>query len=144
MFIRSGACLLVALYAFIAGRSTMSKFADASRCAQGAGTSLPWYAMQHFPGHWETATVEGVGGAGPASLLVKWDGDDVMRPSRWPRASSLPLMVGAAAQLPPLTEPPVAVPPLVQMVRLPPAPAGGRGRGRGGRGRGEKEVGAGA
>ena len=77
--------------------------------------------MQHFPGHWETATVEGVGGAGPASLLVKWDGDDVT-----------------------LAEPPVAVPPLVQMVRLPPAPAGGRGRGRGGRGRGEKEVGAGA
>ena len=69
--------------------------------------------MQHFPGHWETATVEGVGGAGPASLLVKWDGDDVMRPSRWPRASSLPLMVGTAAQLPPLAEPPVAVPPLL-------------------------------
>ena len=91
----------------------MSKFADSLRCAQGAGTSLPWYAMQHFPGHWETATVEGVGGAGPASLLVKWDGDDVMRPSRWPRASSLPLMVGTAAQLPPLAEPPVAVPPLL-------------------------------
>ncbi len=28
-------------------------------------------------------------------------------------------MVGAAAQLPPLAEPPVAVPPLVHMVRLP-------------------------
>ena len=39
-------------------------------------------------------------------------------PSRWPRATSLPLMV-EAAQLPPLEEPPVAVPPLVHMVRLP-------------------------